>query len=424
MRSYNKKNIPLAKELRKNMTPWERKLWYEFLSTYPIRFQRQKAVGDYIVDFYCAKARLVVELDGGGHYYQEQMDADQRRTKTLEAMGLRVVRICNLDIDRNFRGVCEFIDMEIKRSLPQSAALTAPSSEGASPAGRRIFALGFFDGVHLGHQALLDACKTLAQQTGGIPCAVTFESHPSALITGQAPLLINTVEQRQQILRSYGMEEVMVLPFTRELMYTHWSEFLSLLVECGAAGFVCGHDFRFGARGSGTAKKLAAYCEERNIPWVVVPEQTVDGIRVSSTHIRGLIEAGDMETAEKFLGHPHILGGQVVSGRQLGRTIGVPTANVLIPEGVVVPRLGVYASTCLVDGETYVAVTNIGSRPTVGGHQTRAESWLLDFAGDLYGKNMTVLLHKFLRPEEKFGSLVDLRAQIQRDAQASRELLK
>ena len=289
---------------------------------------------------------------------------------------------------------------------------------------KKIFALGFFDGVHLGHQALLDACKTLAQQTGGIPCAVTFESHPSALITGQAPLLINTVEQRQQILRSYGMEEVMVLPFTRELMYTHWSEFLSLLVECGAAGFVCGHDFRFGARGSGTAKKLAAYCEERNIPWVVVPEQTVDGIRVSSTHIRGLIEAGDMETAEKFLGHPHILGGQVVSGRQLGRTIGVPTANVLIPEGVVVPKFGVYACTCAVAGKKYVAVTNVGNRPTVGGHQVRAESWILDFDGDLYGQEIVLAFHQFLRPEEKFDSLEDLQRQIQRDAADSFRLLK
>ena len=131
MKQYNNSNIPLAKALRKNMTPWERKLWYEYLRYYPIRFQRQKAIGHYIADFYCAKARLVVELDGGGHYTNEQMERDKVRTEELEEMNLTVLRICNLDIDRNFSSVCEYIDLAVKKSLPQSATLTAPSSEGA-----------------------------------------------------------------------------------------------------------------------------------------------------------------------------------------------------------------------------------------------------------------------------------------------------
>ena len=131
MKDYNRDNIPLAKALRKNMTPWERHLWYDFLRGYPVRFQRQKAIGNYIVDFYCAKARLVVELDGGGHYTAEQAEKDNLRTKALEAINLRVLHICNLDIDRNFNGVCEYIDLAVRRSLPQSASLTAPSSEGA-----------------------------------------------------------------------------------------------------------------------------------------------------------------------------------------------------------------------------------------------------------------------------------------------------
>lgn len=131
MKAYNKENIPLAKALRKNMTPWERKLWYAFLRRYPVRFQRQKAIGNYIADFYCAQARLVVELDGGGHYTTEQAEKDAIRTKTLEAMNLSVIRICNLDIDCNFRGVCEYIDLAVRKALPQSASLTVPSSEGA-----------------------------------------------------------------------------------------------------------------------------------------------------------------------------------------------------------------------------------------------------------------------------------------------------
>ncbi len=131
MKKYNKNNIPLAKNLRKNMTPWERKLWYDFLRDYPLRFQRQKAIGNYIADFYCAKARLIIELDGGGHYLPEQIKSDELRTKELESMNLTILRICNLDIDRNFCGVCEYVDRLVQNSLPQSASLTAPSSEGA-----------------------------------------------------------------------------------------------------------------------------------------------------------------------------------------------------------------------------------------------------------------------------------------------------
>ena len=131
MKEYNKANIPLAKTLRKNMTPHERKLWYDFLRNYPVRFQRQKAIGNYITDFYCAKARLVIELDGSGHYMSKQIKKDEKRTKDLENMNLKVLRICNLDIDKNFMGVCEYIDLNVKQSLPQSASLPAPSSEGA-----------------------------------------------------------------------------------------------------------------------------------------------------------------------------------------------------------------------------------------------------------------------------------------------------
>lgn len=114
MKKYNKNNIKIAKSLRKNMTPWERKLWYEFLRDYSVRFQRQKALGNFIADFYCAKAHLVVELDGGGHYTQEQQQEDKARTKELESMDLHVVRICNIDVDTNFNGVCEYLDKMIK----------------------------------------------------------------------------------------------------------------------------------------------------------------------------------------------------------------------------------------------------------------------------------------------------------------------
>ena len=121
MKDYDRNNIPLAKQLRKNMTPWERKLWYEFLRGYPVRFQRQKAIGEYIADFYCAKAGLVIELDGSGHYTQEQAEKDAERSRELERVGLHIIRFSNLEVDRDFYAVCETIDLDVKESLPQSA---------------------------------------------------------------------------------------------------------------------------------------------------------------------------------------------------------------------------------------------------------------------------------------------------------------
>lgn len=290
---------------------------------------------------------------------------------------------------------------------------------------KKMIALGFFDGVHLGHQALLYACQRLARQAGVGAAAITFEKHPQSLFVERPPELINSTEDRIRLLKEFGMETIWTYPVNKTVMQTPWKEFLQeLMRDHGAVGFVCGYDFRFGYKGEGDAGKLRAFCSEAGLSCLVLPEQTLDGIRVSSTHIRDLLKKGDLQTAGKFLGHPHILSGTVVAGRQLGRTIGVPTANVLIPEGIVVPRLGVYACSCELRGREYVAVTNVGSRPTVGGHQTRTESWILDFDGDLYDSRIALKFHKFLRPEQKFDSIEELRVQIQKDAAEAFELLR
>ena len=283
---------------------------------------------------------------------------------------------------------------------------------------RTVYALGFFDGVHLGHQALLRACRELADGLGLTAAVLTFDRHPAGLVSGQAPALINRAEDRERLLRHYGMDRVLVLPFDEKLMHTPWQAFVAcLLKEYGAVGLVCGEDFRFGDRGGGTAQLLKKACAQANIPCVVVPEQKVDGIRVSSTHIRGLLEAGRMEEAVRFLGHPHILTGKVIAGQQLGRTLGIPTANLLLPEGVVCPKLGVYACKM---GE-YLAVTNVGVRPTVEGRGITVEPWILDFEGDLYGKELTLGFYAFLRPEQKFGSLEELQAEIRKNALQTRK---
>ena len=289
---------------------------------------------------------------------------------------------------------------------------------------KTIYALGFFDGVHLGHQALLTECVRLARQYDAIPCAITFRQHPQSLFCENPPKLINDLRSRRYLMGQYGIEEVQAYPVTKEVMSMAWQDFLTELAEKGAAGFICGKDFRFGNRGEGNAEKLKAYCRERNLLCSIVVDQTLEGIRVSSTHIRNLLEAGDLEEAIRFMGHPYVISGEVISGRKLGRTIGVPTANLLLPEEVVELPRGVYACIAVAEGQEYLAVTNIGSRPTVGGHQTRAEAWLLDFDGDLYGKQLTLEFYKFLRPERKFDSLEELTKEIQKNAAETRKIFE
>ena len=290
---------------------------------------------------------------------------------------------------------------------------------------KTIYALGFFDGVHIGHQALLAECRRLADESGCQAAAVTFSSHPDTLVQGVTPRLINTIEDRVRLLKENGMDDVVVLPFDKKMQTLPWQEFLTLLVEhYGAAGLVCGHDFRFGNRGTGTSDLLTDFCKENGMLWAVVPEQKLGDITVSSTHIRCLLEKSEMEEAGRFLGHPHVLTGTVVSGRKLGRTLGIPTANISIPDGVVQLPFGVYACRATVDGNEYIAVTNFGNRPTVGGHRITVEPWLLDFDGDLYGKELTLRFFRFLRSEQRFPSLDALKEEIGKNAAETRKIFE
>ena len=286
---------------------------------------------------------------------------------------------------------------------------------------KRIFALGFFDGVHLGHQALLAECVRLAGVAGCETAAITFQNHPQSLFRSDVPPLLTTLPDRIRLLQRYGIGKVCPFPVTREVMSTPWQDFLMELVEYGAVGFVCGDDFRFGSRGAGDAEKLLQFCRERGLPCVIVPEQTLDGVRISSSYIRRQIETGDMATAVRFLGHGHMLTGTVVTGRRLGHKLGFPTANIELPEGVIVPRHGVYACRAFVGRKGYMAVCNVGSRPTVEGHQIRTETWLLDFEGDLYGQAVTLEFLYFLRPEQRFQSVDVLKKAVLEDAENTRK---
>lgn len=288
---------------------------------------------------------------------------------------------------------------------------------------KKVYALGFFDGVHLGHQTLLQACCRLAKEQGSIPVAITFDLPPMAVLQGQKPKMINTLADREKLLKGYGMEQVQIYPATPESLSVTWKDFLSGLLP-DAAGFVCGEDYRFGYRGEGEACKLAAFAQEYKIPCAIIPQQSFCGQKISSTQIRSYLEAGEVEKANEWMGHPHILTGEVVHGQHLGRTIGIPTANLELPDTLLKPKFGVYACKVGVDDRAYMAVTNVGTRPTVNGSSITVEPWILDYSGDLYGREISLEFYKFLRPEQKFDSLQKLQKQIQSDAVQVREMLQ
>ena len=289
----------------------------------------------------------------------------------------------------------------------------------------RVIALGFFDGVHLGHAALLRLTRRRADELG-IPAAVlTFDTHPDTLVYHQPVPLINTLEDRKYLMEEkFSMDEVILAHFDRAMMEMPWEAFVEdyLLGELGAKHVVCGHDFSFGYRGQGTPDKLRRLCAQRGVGVNVVDKVSLGGITVSSTHIRQLIRQGDMEAAAQMLGHRHFLSGEVLHGKELGRRLGFPTANLALPEGLIAPAYGVYATlVTLPDGSAHPAVTNVGVRPTVHDQLGRlVEAWILDCTAELYGEKIRVEFFTRLRGEKKFDSLEALREEVLRNADETR----
>ena len=291
---------------------------------------------------------------------------------------------------------------------------------------KRVIALGFFDGVHKGHGALLRTVAQVADRLGAKPCAFTFDRSPTAAITGQAVPLLSSVEDRVWLMRRYyGIEEVIVAPFDG-MQKMDWQDFVSeyLQKELGAVHVVAGHDFHFGYMGKGNPQRLQEKCRELGMGCDIIQKVEQDGITISSTYIRTLIAQGEVERADQFLGHPHTLTNRVAHGKKIGTTtLGFPTVNLLIPQGVIVPAFGVYATRVWFDGQCRCAVTNVGVRPTVednDGHVT-VEGFILDFDGDLYGHEIRMEFYKYLRPEQGFPALA---AEIRRNAQQTRDYFR
>ena len=289
----------------------------------------------------------------------------------------------------------------------------------------RVIALGFFDGVHLGHAALLRRTVAEAQKRGITPAVFTFDRPPKEVVTGvPCPLIASPEDRRGLLERQFGIRDIIMVPFDDEMRTTAWDDFITriLVGRYHAVHLVAGHDHHFGHKNAGTPALLAAKCAELGLGCHIIPKVELDGITVSSTYIRSLVGMGQMERATRYLGHPHVLTQEVRHGRRIGHTIGVPTVNLVVPPHVLVPSHGVYVTRVyLPDGSNYPAVTNVGTRPTVNnGTDITVEPWLLGFDGDLYGQRVRVEFYKRLRDEIRFDSLDALRAQIQKDAAATR----
>jgi riboflavin kinase / FMN adenylyltransferase len=335
-------------------------------------------------------------------------------------------------------------------------------------------ALGNFDGVHRGHrQVIRPVCKAIetasveAASVGtdelvsvsGIPAheeekwqpllakefylakelsptalatVVTFHPHPQEFFSGQRRLLLMPLAEKVHYLSEMGIEQLVQLPFDQVLANLTPQAFVEKLVQCLQVQQISvGEDFRFGRRRSGTAEDLRAIAAQYHVPVSVVPLYQFQDERISSSAIRLALEQGEVDRANQLLGRPYTLLGQVVQGQQLGRTIGFPTANLQLPPEKFLPRQGVYSVWVHLGGlkdsvkpvglkgknDFLPGVMNIGTRPTVNGTVQTVEVHLLGWTGDLYGQTIAVYLDSFLRPEQKFASLDDLKAQIQQDGE-------
>lgn len=275
-------------------------------------------------------------------------------------------------------------------------------------------ALGNFDGMHVGHIAVIKKAKSYAEK-GFVPVAVLFDEHSKKAITGKAPPMLMTVAERDAIIKENGLR-IEKLIFG-EIQNLSPREFVKkILIDCLNARVVCcGYNYRFGKDALGTAEELKNICEDFGVLCETVGEVEVASCSVSSTEIRGLIKNGELKKANKMLGRPFGFTAKVIDGDKRGRRLGFPTMNQELPNGLVLPRFGVYGSEITIDGRKYKGITNIGKRPTVGTERILSETYIIDFDGDIYGKNAEVRLLNFIRPEKKFNSFEDLAAQIETD---------
>lgn len=284
-------------------------------------------------------------------------------------------------------------------------------------------ALGNFDGVHAGHQALILKAVEKAKQRNMKSGVFSFSSHPKNLFAGRN-IVKNIIyqEEKAALIEKLGVDYLFNVPFTRMICQMEPVEFIDeLLVDrMQMKEAFCGFNYRFGYKAAGNPGILRGEGKKKGFHVYEIPPVIIDGDVVSSTLIRGLIKAGEMEECEKYLGRRYSIGGEVVVGNKLGRTIGFPTSNIMIDETMVTPPNGVYITYCVYNGHKFPGVTNVGVKPTVGTFKKNMETHIFNFDKELYGKQIRVEFLKMTRDEVKFGSMEELAAQIVRDCEEAK----
>lgn len=284
-------------------------------------------------------------------------------------------------------------------------------------------AVGVFDGVHRGHMAVFDALRVAAS---GLPlCALTFGTHPDAIVNADStPSLLTTLDRRIELLEAAGLDAVGVIDFDNEIRHLSPDEFVAMFLTAGlnASLVAVGRGFRFGYRAAGTVGDLRLMGQRMGFDVVETPIVNLHGTDVRSSSIRAAIASGSVELAARMLGRPFEIEGLVVPGDARGRTIGFPTANITMPDGLVRPAGGVYAVKCAVEGSVIDGVANVGTRPTFGGGEETIEVHLYGMEIDLYGKTVRVAFIDRIRNEQRFASVDALVSQIEADIEVAQSI--
>ena len=297
------------------------------------------------------------------------------------------------------------------------------------PVANAIVTIGTFDGVHLGHKKILTRLGEIAHASSGQTVVLTFWPHPRMVVSkdSQSLRLLSTLDEKIELLRQNGVNHLVVIPFTRSFSELSSEEFIQqiLVNSIGTKKLVIGYDHHFGRNREGSFEYLKQNALQYGFELEEIPRQEIDNLTVSSTKIRHALLEGKLKIANELLGQNYTFSGVIVKGRQLGRTIGYPTANVQVSESYkLIPADGVYAVRVLVRGQTYGGVISIGFRPTVNGVGRTQEVFIFDFNEDIYGEKITVELVEYIRPELKFDGLEALIKAIEADCQAAKLVLQ
>ncbi|WP_266366562.1 bifunctional riboflavin kinase/FAD synthetase [Tellurirhabdus rosea] len=292
---------------------------------------------------------------------------------------------------------------------------------------------GTFDGVHLGHQKILNRLTEIARNSGSAGAAgqtvvLTFWPHPRTVVSNDSQdlKLLSTLDEKVELLEQAGIDNLIIIPFTRSFSELTSEEFIRqiLLDKIGTRKLVIGYDHRFGRNREGGFDYIRQHAPEYGFEVEEIPRQDVEAVGVSSSKIRAALLEGNLRIATQFLGRPYSLTGTIVKGRQLGRTIGFPTANIQIDDHEkLIPANGVYAVDVLYRNQLLQGAMNIGTRPTVAGTNRTIEVYIFDFNQDIYGEHLTVKLRAYLRPEMKFNGLPELVEQMNRDVERAKGIL-